>query len=180
MKALKDDPRGGNRSWTINLKLLLANFGSERYALSSEYSDKTQGISEFLIDFLWWDRRDVTRQQMVLAVESEWYNVRDYLAEASKLYAEEVAKDFYKLMLVKSPYKLMTFSSKGGESRDLILKKLEKDFSSYIGHTKNEHYLLLDSSPNGDWGAYELLVAEDGSCKQPFIPRKLEKRTSDT
>jgi hypothetical protein len=158
----------------LHLKLLLAEYGLERYQLDSEYSNRPMGMSEFLIDFLWWDRRNESQQQMVLAVESEWYNIRPGLTDASRLYAEEVAKDFYKLMVVKSPYKLMTFSSEGGASRDLIVKRLEQDVATFVGHVKGEQYVLLDSSPKDDWAAYQLLIAEDGACRAHFS--KLEIR----
>ena len=174
--AAIDDPKGGNKSWTLHLKRLLENFGALHYRLSSEYSDPSRHMSEFLIDFQWWDKRIESRQQMVLAVESEWYNLPAWVKDPGARYAEDVAADFYKLMVIKSPYKLMTFSSDGGVNRELIVKRLERDTASFVGHVKGERYILLDSSPNDDWGAYELLITEDGACAGHFLKREILSR----
>lgn len=165
-RAERRDPSGKNPAWTLELKLLLDELGKS-LDFSSEYGHRSAGLSEFLIDFMWWDKRNKAHQQMVLAVESEWYNIRPGLPNPEILYAEEVAKDFYKLLVIKSPYKLMLFSSDGGTKRDLVVKRLESDVHSFVGHLAGEEYLLLDTSSDG-WGAYRLKILTNGECGLNF------------
>ncbi len=91
------DPKNGNKSWTLCLKRLLDAYGTT-FGFHSEYTDSSKQMSEFLLDFMWWDKRDVSRQQMALAVESEWYNLPHWVKDGATGYAEAVATDFYKLL----------------------------------------------------------------------------------
>ena len=79
-----------------------------------------------MLDFLWWNKQDSNRQYMMLAVESEWHNFRVYDTNTAAAYAGRVAEDFYKLLVVKSRYKLMITGSTSPAMRDEVVRRLRR------------------------------------------------------
>jgi hypothetical protein len=102
-------------------------------------TDPSNGVSEFMLDFVAWSRAG--GEGIVLAAESEWIGVM----RNSKSYANEVAADFWKLLCVKSPLKLMIFAS---EAKDYppepILLELKEAFEAYRHHVPGERYVFID------------------------------------
>jgi len=88
-----------------------------------------------MLDFVWWGRG-----KAVLACECEWGNTRD--ADRNAL---RVAEDFDKLLSFKSPFKLMIFDSYSQpDTRDQVIKLLERYLREFTDHRKSEQYLVID------------------------------------
>jgi hypothetical protein len=86
--------------WTSVLKECLRSLLETEGTNVTEvlYSHRASEKHEFLLDIVVWDRSD--GEGVTLAVESEWIqNV------------EAVAEDFWKLLVMKAPLKLMIFAS---------------------------------------------------------------------
>jgi hypothetical protein len=137
--------------WTQAVKEVICELGEQRgfktYASIHLGSEKHE---EWLLDVVWW----TTSGGMQLGVESEWGKV------------EHVLDDFEKLMSVKSPLKLMVFSS--GEtllSENHIVQKLREYLTDFDQNVKDEIYLLVDFTGGGHQ-CYECRVPHDGRLKE--------------
>jgi hypothetical protein len=90
-----------------------------------------------LLDLVVWDRSN--GEGLTLAVESEWsQNVDD------------VADDFWKLLVVKAPVKLMIFACNKMPrmfSQDAVWAKLSDCLLRYRDHIKGEQYVFMDYAP---------------------------------
>jgi hypothetical protein len=95
------------------------------------------------IDFWWWFRND-NEERGLLAAESQWWNPRwdDKRNEA------EILEDFWKLPSLKSDVKLMVFSAPDNCGQSLI-EKFRQYLSRFSQHTKNERYLVVWLSSDG-------------------------------
>ena len=135
----KDPDPAQSKLWTKALKECL------RSLLESEgtnvtqvlYSDRANDTHEFLLDVVVWDRTN--SEGVILAVESEWLQNVDDLAE-----------DFWKLLVVKAPIKLMIFASNKNPrtfSQDAIWNKLSDCLARYRDHISGERYVFMDYAP---------------------------------
>jgi hypothetical protein len=118
--------QGSQADWTGILKEILRNMGKK---LNHVVSPDPEGEEpkQFLLDLLWWKNKDV--MDIVLAVESEWGK------------REDVWFDFGKLMVVKSPLKLMVFEKQAKET----VRTIEEGYMrKYDQHIEGEYYLLLE------------------------------------
>lgn len=135
--------KGENTVWTAAVKDTLSEIAK---ALSPRYEAiyTTKGVSEFLVDLVWWDRQG--GEGAVLALECEWYYER--YGNPAK-YVQEVGVDFEKLLVFKAPLKIMIFSS-FKSSTDIsaaVLVEIEKYLKRYKHHIPGERYLILDFAP---------------------------------
>ena len=88
-------------------------------------------------------------QEIVLGVESEWGLQGQILA------------DFGKLMCVKSPRKLLLFSTKNHQGGEEIVHAVESDMNNYPHHVAGEEYLLIEVTAPGAF-RYGFRVPNDG------------------
>lgn len=135
---------GENKTWTLHVKETLKLIG-ETPPLNFDciYTDREKGIQEFLLDLVWWDR--AAGEGAALAVECEWFYGKFPSEEA---YAQRVVEDFEKLLVFKSPLKLMIFASVSGypTMRTSVLTKIKQYLRQYKHHLAGEVYLFLDFS----------------------------------
>jgi len=141
---------GENKTWTRAVKETLKYIG-ERPPLNftSLFTDKEKEEREFLLDFVWWDSRE--GQGAALAAECEWRFPPRVSPNDYKLL---VAEDFDKLLVFKSPVKLMIFGSEPEhkDMQDSILDELRGYLRRYKDHIAGETYLFLDFAPKrGTW-----------------------------
>jgi hypothetical protein len=125
------------------------------------------GTGEFMLDAVWWRRTTPNSiEQIALAVESEfagWARNRGDVAV-------EVAKDFEKLLVIKSPLKLMIFCSWYSKTdtnlepmRAAVWSKLKKYIAQYSHHIEGEKYLFFDTAVLGQRRAWIFTVPRSGS-----------------
>jgi hypothetical protein len=118
-------------------------------------------LKEWVLDVVWWSPKRTGGVQ--LAVESEFGN------------GVEILDDFEKLMCIKSPMKLMVFSSsKGKVTPDEMIAKIEEYLVDFDQHVSGETYVLADFAECGH-RYYKYRVPHDGKLKQTevrFSPRR--------
>ena len=138
--------RGENTIWTLSVKETLKAIGKAP-PLNFEciYTDRQAGTSEFVLDLVWWDRD--SGEGAALALECEWFYERISRGEAQ--YAEFVSNDFWKLLVFKSPLKLLIFASVDDypTMQATVLAKLRECLRLYKHHVAGETYLFLDFAP---------------------------------
>ena len=129
------------------------------------HTNKSKGISEFMLDFAAWSRDG--NEGIVLAAESEWAAGR---GDATS-YAKEVVADFWKLLCVKSPAKLMVFASDAKTyPSGPIIAELRKAFESYRHHIPREQYIFIDFAPGDARKAFYVKVPASVGDSVPFVP----------
>ena len=155
-----------DKVWTTTIKCGLREI-VERPGIEVLFTDSCNGVSEFIIDFIAWNH--VGGEGIVLAAESEWIGVM----RTSKSYAEEVAFDFWKLLCIKSPIKLMIFaSSEKSFPHEPIIEELRKAFVLYQDHTPGELYIFMDFAPGKYRKAFYVRVPLVGSAdfiQEPIV-----------
>lgn len=118
---------------------------------------------EWILDLVWWSPGTGS----VAAMKCEWGN------------AGAVVEQFHKLMGIKSPLKVMVFSTRqaGAERPDVLQRKDTSAMLHALGHcaidfsqhVAGEHYLLLELvEEESAFRAYELRVTADGKLGVPF------------
>ena len=119
MDGAKPPCIGGNKTkWTRAVKKVLG-----RLAEAPIYAPYP-----WLLDFVWWSRKNDT-EQMVLAVESEM----------DKRVRTQIEPDFQKLSSFKCPLKLLVFSANVEDT-----KKMAEDYlRKFVQHIDGEEYLLV-------------------------------------
>lgn len=154
----------GDKAWTETVKTgLVAILQTD--GLEMLYTDPKRGISEFMLDFVAWNRKG--GEGIALAAESEWGGV----GRTALSYPEQVAFDFWKLLLVKSPVKLMVFASSIGVfPQELILEKLKEAFELYHHHTVGEEYVFIDFAPGDARKAFHVRVPATDDARVSFTP----------
>ncbi len=167
---LKAQPTAGNKIWTSYVKAFLAEIAQEieatRQDLSIEvlFTNPVKGVSEFLLDVVWWCRRTSEKPDefMGLAVEIEWGSFYSRVQDV-------VGEDFGKLTVVKSPLKLMIFCTDMNRSQmthapqqQLVIDEIDRYLTTYAHHIPGEHYVLIDVASYGHMRAWQRSVDEDG------------------
>jgi hypothetical protein len=156
--------REGDKKWTgtvmAGLSEILRDAGIEML-----YTNPEKQVSEFMLDLVAWNRDGL--EGIILAAESEWSGVR----RNSTSYAEEVAADFWKLLCVKSPLKLMVFASDAEHyPPEPILAKLQEAFELYCHHIPGEQYVFIDFAPGDARKAFYVKVPATDGIRVPFNP----------
>ena len=139
-------PRQGTAvAWTRNLKMILRKMGKELgHTVSPDPDDDNE--RQFLLDLVWW--RNSKYMDIVLAVESEWQAWRD------------VCHDFGKLLVVKSPLKLMTFDKQKEDTTKAIEELYMRRFTQ---HVEGEQYLLLEfNAQKNETKPFHFVVPSNG------------------
>ena len=109
-----------------------------RWIVSPLTRARTKG--EFLTLDLCVEEREFPKR-ILLAAESELDNGVNRLGE--------ILKDFEKLLAVKSPFKLMIFSSENRETTNEIIRAgIIRDLEGYGHHLRGETYILVDYNEN--------------------------------
>jgi len=136
-------------------------------------TDPLNGVSEFMLDFVAWSRAGA--EGIVLAAESEWIGVmRD-----STSYAKEVAADFWKLLCVKSPIKLMIFASEGESyPPEPILAELKRAFEHYRHHIAGEQYVFIDFAPGTARQAFYVKFPKTTDVNVAFLRIPIDLRSA--
>jgi hypothetical protein len=110
-----------------------------------------------MLDVLWCSGTSASAG-IALACESEW------------LCADEVSKDFQKLMVVKAPLKLLVHTGReptGGQ----VLARVKQDVELYPHHVAGEEYIFVGL----DWGdvGYAHHYVVRGNGRQPNVTLEL-------
>jgi hypothetical protein len=157
--------RNRSTEFTQAVKEVLFELGSEKDRGLRVYASIHLGAEkheEWLLDVVWFS----VQRGIQLAVESEWGKV------------EQVLDDFEKLMCVKSPLKLMLFSSsETGLSGSIVVGRLEEYLTDFEQNVKGEIYLLVDFTGGGHQ-CYEYKVPHDGKLKENEVKFSHIKRLS--
>lgn len=149
-------------AWTRALKDCLRSFLETEGSNVSEvlYSSRERDKHEFMLDVVVWDRSD--REGVALAVESEWsQNVK------------EVAEDFWKLLVVKAPVKLMIFACTNRPrkfSQEAVWSELSDCINRYRDHMKDELYVFMDYAPAPGRRAWWIEIPANG--KLDTVPQR--------
>jgi len=143
--------------WTHQLKLSLRDLLQSKGTNKRDvlYSHTEEDIHEFLLDVVVWDR--TSGEGVILAVESEWIQ-----------HVEAIAEDFWKLMVVKSPLKLMVFGLNDNartHSQKAVWEKLRECLELYRDHRKGERYVFMDFARGATRRAWWFEVPANGSLK---------------
>ena len=116
----------GDTDWTAAVKQALCRLGLEKkFKVFGSVHLVTENIKrrEWMLDLVW---DSSARGGIELAVESEWGGQK------------EVLDDFEKLMCVKSPLKLLVFSSGESEKRPAIIEQLQNYLTDFEQHLKGK------------------------------------------
>ena len=164
------NPNANTGDWTKGvqaaLKQLAHNLDVRIEHLSSAGTTE-HGTGEFLLDAVWW-RRLIPKhvEHVALAVESEFAG----FAANTAAVAGEVLYDFEKLLVIKSPLKLMIFCTKYSPGfRDLsgmragIWSALKQALLEYSHHIEGEKYLFFDTAVKGERNAWIVTIPASGS-----------------
>jgi hypothetical protein len=102
---------------------------------------------EWLVDLLWWDDSP-KHTGVALAVESEWNAPVD-----------DIVADFEKLLIIKSPLKLMVYRVRGKELHR-VREGIRQNLLNYGQHVRGESYVLCEFLPNWKCTAYMYRVKQ--------------------
>ena len=153
-------------AWTKKIKDYLRDmFESQADAVQVSYSDGADR-HEFMLDVVAWDKSG--HETVTLAVECEWYQK-----------IEEVENDFRKLLVVKSPLKLMIFAcnKKARKFRAEDIQEMVKErLRSYRDHVRGERYVFINFAPFPDEKAWWIEVPEDGKMEKVPDPIYIQIR----
>jgi len=164
------NPDAKTGAWTLAVQSALQDMGEKAGKGIEHFCTRTAkqtGTGEFLLDAVWWRRVTPNEvEHIALAVESEfaaWVKNREEVAT-------EVVKDFEKLLVIKSPLKLMIFCSWYGKGdtdltpmRSAIWSRLKKCVAQYSHHIEGEKYLFLDTAVMGERKGWIFTVPRSGS-----------------
>jgi hypothetical protein len=121
------DPFSLNITWTVAINKQLHDMGKKREFMVCCHGSRDQG--EWLLDVVW---MKADQHRIVLGVESEWG------ARA------EVEDDFDKLISIKSPRKLLLFSTSTDRGEAEVIKRLESNMLAYPYHFEGEEYMAIN------------------------------------
>lgn len=110
------------------------------------------GAGEWLLDLIWYRMTDDGEhlREIVLAMESEWSH-----------YTWDVKYDFEKLLVVKSPIKILIAEDYHGD----VMQMVEKELRTYKDGSDEETYMIaLYANGKFDF-AYYRKVSPDQLCK---------------
>jgi len=153
----------GRTEWTAWIKKTLYEIvGQEDYLISPEDCSSTRG--EFMKIDITIEERKVPKR-IILAVESEIDN--------TKSRDKAIEFDFEKLLAVKSPFKLMIFSSqKEGFTNEEALRVFGRNLEPYGHHLQGETYIFVDynenSRKNGSFFAH-IWQSESNGMQNPAM-----------
>ncbi len=166
----RENPEAKTGAWTLEVQSALMDIG-EKLERGIEHlckrTSEQAGTGEFLLDAVWWRRvAPGSAEHVALAVESEFAG----WAKNRKDVANEVLKDFEKLLVVKSPLKLMIFCSRYAKGdtdlvsmRQSIWSRLKECIAQYSHHIEGEKYLFLDTAVRGERKAWVFTAPRSGS-----------------
>jgi hypothetical protein len=169
-KAIGRNPGEKNRPWTRAIMESMAEIATA-FGGKPLYSNNQS--SEFMLDFVWWDP---TQQRAIVALESEWGNPWEFRKGREDVIAEEVDRDFWKLLSFKAPIKILVYSALNRNMRTVIHEKLILSLTKFSQHVQGEIYLFVEFSPDsslkpGEYACYrfEHRVAGNGTIQQPEL-----------
>jgi hypothetical protein len=102
---------------------------------------------EWLVDLVWWEE-SLNHTGVALAVESEWNAPVD-----------DIVADFEKLLIIKSPLKLMVYRVRG-KDLDRVREGIRQNLLKYGQHVPGESYVLCEFLPNWKCTAYMYRVKQ--------------------
>jgi hypothetical protein len=169
--------KASNPIWTQFVKGFIGEIGEEFHKpqehleLGVHYSGK--GAGEYLVDIIWWCKRDTNqiREFMALAAEIEWSSWGPSAGlKRDEWVCARIGEDFGKLTVMKSPLKLMVFCTDiygQGKShnsmQDRVLKEIDRYLDKYAHHIPGEHYVFLDVASQGRHRAWVRSVSPSGA-----------------
>jgi len=125
-------------AWTKAVKQTLADLVS-KYAGTAVFTGQTNGESEFLLDFGWWDETGTTGRRAIMGAEIEWtsyHKAQDRVREATY--------DFKKLLSFKAPLKLFVFDAYYPGDHDSLHDGIRDCLQTFSQHVRGECYLLVE------------------------------------
>jgi hypothetical protein len=89
----------------------------------------------------------------------------------------QIIDDFEKLMVIKSPMKLMIYESEDKDQNDLIMRRISEYLSRYSQHVEGETYCLLNYSHDRH-EAYSFMVPANGKLTPDRVKFQFLKEAS--
>lgn len=116
--------------YTEAMRQVLCDLGTKRgYKCHPSKSPEGEGHSAWLWDFVWWRKKGIG---LCLVAETEWGN------------AKEARFDFKKLLVAKSPLKLMIFNGNHSEEHQKdVMGEFEAVLRKYQYHFAGETYVAI-------------------------------------
>ncbi len=135
------------------------------------YSDTDADKHEFLLDVVAWDR-DEDGESLSLAVECEWLQT-----------VKEIENDFWKLLVVKAPVKLMIFAcpKRGSKfNQHTSWETIKSCMKRYKGHIEGEKYVFIDFAPQPIRAAWWIEIPATHHGKLLAVPERQMIDLADT
>ena len=142
ISALRCEKRDGRRKWNKTVRRLLCGLADPKLYLV--HPDAREGCGEWLLDVIWFTRKQGT---ILLAVEVELGTKKN-----------EVLYDFQKLLCIKAPLKVMVYYAYRGS----YMNEFENYVKDFDHHVRGEQYLLVEMAPGPSDQAYLYDVRKDG------------------
>jgi hypothetical protein len=147
-----------NAFWTLQIKKILDDIGRKTYGTNvkngREFFTAASGLMkqhEWLYDLVWYEY-DTNKNKLTniyLVAESEWktsWNKKSYLTD--------LQYDFEKLLLARSPYRLMIFDGYSEEELKSYISHFNSIIDEYHHSQKNDRYMYaawLNSNKNSEF-----------------------------
>lgn len=176
-------PDAKNPVWTLKVKEFLADIAADlnRQMKGEEvetiFTQSSLGTKEFMLDVVWWLRRvEPAGESVALIAEIEWAASRPHVSgeDLKRFTVQCIGEDFSKLLVVKSPIKLMVFCTDDrmptglrlGEVQSAIFEEIERNAGPYLHHVPGEQYVFIDAATTGFRRAWLRTVDNAGTLSQ--------------
>lgn len=135
----------GSKRWTYKIKEALSNLGhSLNYISSSSYDGR-----EWLFDLIWFTTSQNDFNELILAMESEWFMAWHH-----------IKYDFEKLLITNATHKLMICQSTL-LGRDTLLQNFQKSINKYQLGIKRERFLISIYNTTDETEFWHYLMTRD-------------------
>ena len=142
--------------WTTSINTILATTAKQndrKYFTASKH--RLCENQEWLYDFVWYDNNEFGLNDVYLVVESEWKN-----PWGNEDYCYDIQYDFEKLILARSPYRLMIFEGDNLEENSRYLDTLKKVVGNCKLTSAGDRYMFAAWDKEKQEFHFDLLVAD--------------------
>ena len=158
-----------NTAWTLAIKKALSDLVSTHSGCQAIYSRSDPKCSEFLLDFVSWEKRDGIERALI-GVESEWGNPwHSKNAKNHHYVIQSIEEDFWKLLSFKAPLKVLVYATTTTTMRETLHMRLKEVLQSFTQHVSGEIYAFYEFISLNEAYGYEYVVPNDGKITLPKL-----------